>query len=132
MITKNNDKLEHDEIEHDKLSLHGTNLTSKEKPKWWECGGHVRGKWQSRESNAAGESGRASDASGHTEKEKTKSTKFTCELAGHRPGMMSEFGGIARSWLSQGAAVQTKDVEAHGLASQTAAKAPKQAPKPGS
>ena len=115
------------------------NLTSKEKPKWWECGGHVRGK-QSRESDAAEESGRASGASGQdvTEKRKPKGTKFACELAGHRPGMMSEFGGIAGSWLAQprqGAAVQTKeaarvaDVEARGLASQTAAEAPKQAPK---
>ena len=135
-LTKNNDKLEHDELEHDKLSLHGMNLTSKEKPKWWECGGHVRGKKQSRDSDDAGERGRASGASGQ---EKPKSTKFACELAGHRPGMMSEFGGIAGSWLAQprqGAAVQTKeaarvaDVEARGLASQTAAEAPKQAPKP--
>ena len=114
--------------------------TSNEKPKWWECGGHVRGKKQSRESDAAGERGRASGASGQdvTEKDKPKSTKFACELAGHRPGMMSEFGGIAGSWLAQprqGAAVQPKeaarvaDVEARGLASQTAAEAPKQAPK---
>ena len=140
-LIKNNDKLEHDELEHDKLSLHGMNLTSKEKPKWWECGGHVRGKKQSRDSDDAGERGRASGASGQdvTEKDKPKSTKFACELAGHRPGMMSEFGGIAGSWLAQprqGAAVQPKeaarvaDVEARGLASQTAAEAPKQAPKP--
>ena len=68
-----------------------------------------------------------------TSKEKPKGTKFACELAGHRPGIMSEFGGIA-GWLAQprqGAAVQTKeaaqvaDVEARGLASQTAAEAPK-------
>ena len=97
-LTKNNDKLEYDELEHDKLSLHGMNLTSKEKPKWWECGGHVRGKKQSRDSDDAGERGRASGASGQ---EKPKSTKFACELAGHRPGMMSEFGGIAGSWLAQ-------------------------------
>ena len=139
-LIKNNDKLEHDELEHDKLSLHGMNLTSKEKPKWWECGGHVRGKKQSCDSDAAGERGRASGASGQdvTEKEKPKSTKFACELAGHRPGMMSEFGGIAGSWLAQprqGAAAQTKeaarvaDVEARGLAPQTAAEAPNQAPK---
>ena len=102
-LIKNNDKLEHDELEHDKLSLHGMNLTSKEKPKWWECGGHVRGKKQSRDSDDAGERGRASGASGQdvTEKEKPKSTKFACELAGHRPGLLSDLGGVAGSWLAQ-------------------------------
>ena len=44
---------------NDKFPLHGMNLTSKEKPKWWECGDHVRGKKQSHESDAAGERGRA-------------------------------------------------------------------------
>ena len=134
---KNNDKLEYDELEHDKLSLHGMNLTSKEKPKWWECGGHVRGKKQSRDSDDAGERGRASGASQDvTEKEKPKGTKFACELAGHRPGLLSDLGGVAGSWLAQprpGAAVQTKeaarvaDGEARGLASQAEAEAPKQA-----
>ena len=42
----------------DTFPLHGLNLTSKEKPKWWECGGHVRGKKQS-QSDTAGERGRA-------------------------------------------------------------------------
>eukprot|EP00964_Phaeocystis_antarctica_P042082 scaffold24096_cov64-Phaeocystis_antarctica.AAC.6 len=136
-LIKNNDKLEHDELEHDMLSLHGMNLTSKEKPKWWECGGHVRGKKQSCESDAAGERGRASGASGQgVEKEMTKLTKFAWELAGHKPGMMSEFGGIAGSWLAQpqqGAAARTKEAarvnnaEARGLASETETEAPKQA-----
>ena len=127
-----------DKLEHNELSLLGMNQTSNEKPKWWECGGHVRGKKQPREDDAAGERGHAtSGATGQvTEEEKTK---FTWDLAGHRPGLMSEFGGIAGSWLAQpqqGAAVRTKeasraaDVEARGLASQTAAEAPKQAPKP--
>jgi len=125
-----------DKLEHNELSLLGMNQTSNEKPKWWECGGHVRGKKQPREDDAAGERGHAtSGATGQdvTEEEKTK---FTWDLAGHRPGLMSEFGGIAGSWLAQpqqGAAVRTKeasraaDVEARGLASQTEAEAPKQA-----
>ena len=125
-----------DKLEHNERSLLGMNQTSNEKPKWWECGGHVRGKKQPREDDAAGERGHAtSGATGQdvTEEEKTK---FTWDLAGHRPGLMSEFGGIAGSWLAQpqqGAAVRTKeasraaDVEARGLASQTEAEAPKQA-----
>ena len=135
-LTKNNDKLEHDELEHDKFSLHGMNLTSKEKPKWWECGGHVRGKKQPREIDAAVERGRATSGATGQDVTVEEKTKFTWELAGHRPGMMSEFGGIAGSWLAQprqGAAVRTKeaarvaDAEACGLASQTEADAPKQA-----
>ena len=84
---------------------------SKDTPKWWECGGHVRGKKLSRESNAAGESGR-DVTSGQDVTEKIKSTKFACELAGHRPGLMSDLGGVAGSWLAQprpGAAVQTSE-----------------------
>ena len=132
-LTKNNDKLVG---EHGKLPWSERLPPSKDTPKWWECGGHVRGKKQFRESYAAGASGRASGTSGQyvTEKEKTKSTKFTCELAGHRPGLMSNLGGVDGCWLSKpqpGAAVQTKeaarvaDVEARGRASQT--EAPKQA-----
>ena len=139
-LIKNNDKLEHDELEHDKLSLHGINLTSKEQPKWWECGGHVRGKKQPRESLAAGERGCApSVTSGQdvTKKERTKST-FSLLPAGHRPGLLSDLGGIAGSWLAQpqqGAAVQPKETaratdEVRGRASQTETEAPKQAPKP--
>ena len=134
-LTENNDKLVN---EHGKLSLHGMSQPpSKDTPKWWECGGHVRGKKQSREINAAGESGRdVTSGQDVTEKEKPKSTKFACELAGHRPGLLSDLGGVAGSWLAQprpGAAVQTKeaarvaDGEARGLASQAEAEAPKQA-----
>ena len=79
---KNNDKLEYDELEHDKLSLHGTNLTSKEKPKWWECGGHVRGKKQSRESDAAGERGCAL-ASGTSDKV-TSLLALACSISAHK------------------------------------------------
>ena len=57
---------------------------------------------------------------------------------GYRPGILSEFGGIA-GWLSQpwqGAAVRTKeaarvaDAEVRGLASRAEAEVPKQVPKP--
>ena len=134
-LTENNDKLVN---EHGKLSLHGMSQPpSKDAPKWWECGGHVRGKKQSREIDAAGASGRdVTIGQDVTEKEKPKSTKFACELAGHRPGLLSDLGGVAGSWLAQprpGAAVQTKeaarvaDGEARGLASQAEAEAPKQA-----
>ena len=71
------------------------------------------GELQSRESNAAGESGRdVTSGQDVTEKEKIKSTKFACELAGHRPGLLSDLGGVAGSWLAQprpGAAVQTSE-----------------------
>ena len=202
-----------------------------EKPKWWECGGHVRGKKHSRESDAAGERGAfASGVSGRedvdplkkpkrwlmpwmvgdesllstvalapepkplpasasaavaaveavaavatvaavaaatapeavaaaaeidpeaavaTEEEQTKvhtssfpsvgRSSFRSALpVGYRPGILSEFGGIA-GWLSQpwqGAAVRTKeaarvaDAEVRGLASRAEAEVPKQAPKP--
>ena len=44
------------------------------------------GELQSRESNAAGESGRdVTSGQDVTEKEKIKSTKFACELAGQWP-----------------------------------------------
>ena len=99
-LTEDNDKLVN---EHGKLSLHGMSQPpSKDTPKWWECGGHVRGKKLSRESNAAGESGRdVTSGQDVTEKEKIKSTKFACELAGHRPGLLSDLGGVAGSWLAQ-------------------------------
>ena len=139
-LTKNNDKLEYDELEHDKLSLHGMNLTSKEEPKWWECGGHVRGKKQPRESLAAGERECApSVASGQdvTKEERTKPT-FSHLPAGHKPGLLSDLGGVAGSWLAQPrhAAVQPKetarvaDAKVRGCPSQTETEAPKQAPKP--
>ena len=114
-------------------------MPEKVSPKWWECGGHVRGKKQSRESDAARERKRAlaSGSSGPdvTEEEKIKST-FSFVPDGHKPGLMSVFGGIAGSWLAQprqGAAVRKKeaarvvDVEAGGLASQMEAEAPKKA-----
>ena len=143
-LTKNKDKLEHNEVEHDKLSLHGTNLTSKEKPKeklkWWECGDHVRGK-KSRETDgdAAGERGRAltSGASGQDKKISSLPSAgrsfHSAVPFGHRPGLMSEFGGVA-GWLSkprQGATARVADAEVLlGLASQNEApEAPKQAPK---
>jgi len=140
-LTKNNDyKLEHNELEHDKLSLHGTNVTSKEtpkeKPKWWECGDHVRGK-KSRETDAAGERGRAL-ASGTSGQDKSISSLPSADRSfhsavpiGHRPGLMSEFGGVA-GWLSrlrQGANARVADTEVLlGFASQKEAEAPKQAP----
>ena len=89
----------------DTFPLHGLNLTSKEKPKWWECGGHVRGKKQSRESDAAGERG----ASGQDVTEERRASSFV--PSGHRPGLMSDLGGVA-GWLSkprQGAPVRTKE-----------------------
>ena len=142
-LTKNNDKLEHNEVEHDKLSLHGTNLTSKEKPKekpkWWECRDRVRGK-KSPETDAVGERGRAltSGASGqdmNISSLPSPGRSFHSAVPfGHRPGLMSEFGGVA-GWLSklrQGATARVEDAEVLlGLASQKEApEAPKQAPKP--
>ena len=148
-LTKNNDyKLEHNELEHDKLSLHGTNLTNltnKEKPKekpmkWWECGDHVRGE-KSRETDgdAAEERGLAlaSDASGQDRNISSLPSAgrsfHSAVPFGHRPGLMSEFGGVA-GWLSkprQGATARVADAEVLlGLASQNEApEAPKQAPK---
>ena len=126
-LTKNNDyKLEHNELEHDKLSLHGTNLTNltnKEKPKekpmkWWECGDHVRGKIFG-ETDAAGERGRAlaSDASGQGKNISSLPSAgrsfHSAVPFGHRPGLMSEFGGVA-GWLSksrQGATARVEDAE---------------------
>ena len=93
--------------------------TSDEKPKWWECGGHVRGKKHSRDSSAAGERGRALTSGGRasgqdqrpgTEEDQTKSTSSSLP-AGYRPGLMSDLGGVAGCWLSkprQGATVQAK------------------------
>jgi len=141
-LNKNNDKLEHNELEHDKLSLHGTNLTSKEKPKekpkWWECGEHVRGK-KSPETDAAGERGRAltSGASGQDKNVSSLPSPgrsfHSAAPFGHRPGLMSEFGGVAGCWLSkprQGATARVADAEVLlGLAMQKGAEAPKQAPK---
>ena len=140
-LTKNKDKLEHNEVEHDKLSLHGTNLTSKEKPKekpkWWECGDRVRGK-KSPETDAVGERGRAltSGASGqdmNISSLPSPGRSFHSAVPfGHRPGLMSEFGGVA-GWLSrsrQGATARVADAEVLlGLALQKGAKVPKQAPK---
>ena len=77
------------------------NQTSKEKPKWWECGGHVRAK--KRESDTAGERG----ASGQEER---RASSFLPN--GHRPGLMSDLGGVAGWRLSkprQGAPVRTKE-----------------------
>jgi hypothetical protein len=146
-LTKNND-YKHNELEHDKLSLHGTNLTNltnKEKPKekpmkWWECGDHVRGK-KSRETDgdAAEERGLAlaSDASGQDRNISSLPSAgrsfHSAVPFGHRPGLMSEFGGVA-GWLSkprQGAtAARVADAEVLlGLALQKGAGAPKQAPK---
>ena len=71
------------------------NQTSKEKPKWWECGGHVRGK--KRESDAAGERG----ASGQDVTEERRASSFVPN--GHRPGLMSDLGGIA-GWRTKEAA----------------------------
>ena len=110
-LTENNDKLE-------KLPLTAMNQTE-EKPKWWECGGHVRGKKQSRDSSAAGERGRALTSGGRasgqdqrpgTEEDQTKSTSSSLP-AGYRPGLMSDLGGVAGCWLNkprQGAPVQAK------------------------
>ena len=89
--------------------------TSEEKPKWCACGGHVRGKKQSRNSDAAGERGRALTSGGRASgqdvtAEQTKSTSSSLP-AGYRPGLMSDLGGVAGCWLSkprQGAAVQAK------------------------
>ena len=89
--------------------------TSDEKPKWWECGGHVQGKKHSRDSSAAGERGRAVTSGGRASgqdvtAEQTKSTSSSLP-AGYRPGLMSDLGGVAGCWLSkprQGAAVQAK------------------------
>ena len=87
-LTENNDKLE-------KLPLTAMNQTE-EKPKWWECGGHVRGKKQSR---ASGQDVTA---------EQTKSTSSSLP-AGYRPGLMSDLGGVAGlSKPRQGATVQAK------------------------
>ena len=82
------------------------NQASTEKPKWWECGGHVRGKKQSRESDAAGERG----ASGQDVTDERRASSFV--PSGHRPGLMSDLGGVAGCWLSkprQGAPVRTKE-----------------------
>ena len=80
------------------------NQTSKDKPKWWDCGGHVRGK--KRESDAAGERG----ASGQDVTDERRASSFV--PSGHRPGLMSDLGGVAGCWLSkprQGAPVRTKE-----------------------
>ena len=103
-LTENNDKLVG---EHGKLLLHGqvNQPPSKDTSKWWECGGHVRGKKQSRESDAAGERG----ASGQPVTEERRASSFV--PSGHRPGLMSDLGGVA-GWLSkprQGAPVRTKE-----------------------
>ena len=106
-LTENNDKLE-------KLPLTAMNQTE-EKPKWWECGGHVRGKKQPPESDAAGERGRAVTSGGRASgqdvtAEQTKSTSSSLP-AGYRPGLMSDLGGVAGCWLNkprQGAPVQAK------------------------
>ena len=105
-LTENNDKLE-------KLPLTAMNQTE-EKPKWWECGGHVRGKKQSRDSSTAGERGRVTSggrASGQdVTAEQTKSTSSSLP-AGYRPGLMSDLGGVAGCWLNkqrQGSPVQAK------------------------
>ena len=88
------------------------NHTSKDKPKWWDCGGHVRGK--KRESDAAGERG----ASGQDVTEERRASSFVPRNggprlpSGHRPGLMSDLGGVAGCWLSkpwQGAPVRTKE-----------------------
>ena len=71
------------------------NQTSKDKPKWWECGGQVRGK--KRESDAAGERG----ASGQDVTEERRASSFV--LSGHRPGLMSDLGGVA-GWRTKEAA----------------------------
>ena len=79
------------------------NQTSKDKPKWWECGGHVRGK--KRESDAAGERG----ASGQDVTEERRASSFVPRNggprlpSGHRPGLMSDLGGIA-GWRTKEAA----------------------------
>ena len=96
---------------------YSTDQTSDEKPKWWECGGHVRGKKLSRESDAAGERGRALNSGGRasgqdqrpgTEEDQTKSTSSSLP-AGYRPGLMSDLGGVAGlSKPRQGATVQAK------------------------
>ena len=80
------------------------NHTSKDKPKWWDCGGHVRGK--KRESDAAGERG----ASGQDVTDERRASSFV--PSGHRPGLMSDLGGVAGWRLSkprQGAPVRTKE-----------------------
>ena len=97
-----------------KLALTAMNQTE-EKPKWWGCGGHVRGKKHSRESGAAGERGRAVTSGGRASgqdvtAEQTKSTSSSLP-AGYRPGLINDLGGVAGCWLSkprQGAAVQAK------------------------
>ena len=103
----------------------------------WECGDRVRGK-KSCETDAAGERGRAL-ANGASGQDKNISSlppagrSFHSAVPfGHRPGLMSEFGGVAGCWLTKPRQATARVADAEvllGLASQKQAEAPKQAPK---
>ena len=92
----------------------------KEKPKRWECVGPVRRKkQQSRGSDAAGE---RAGASGQDVSEEKQIASFV-PPSGHRPGLMSDLGGVAGWLLSQSrqgaAAVRTKEAARVALAEAT-------------